>query len=77
MRAAAPSDVYDIASLLVSELAHLHSLHGKLNPPRRVFYPGHLFPSHVYRRAGMLESQIEQLEGFVEKDPDWLAHFGK
>lgn len=69
---ASPSDVYDIASLLVSELAHLHALHGKLKTPRRVFYPGRVFPSHVFQRAGMLEKQIERLENLVREDPDWL-----
>lgn len=66
------SDVYDLAALLVSELAHLHSLHGDLRRPRRVFSPGPLFPSHVYQRAGMLESQVQQLERRVDENPDWL-----
>lgn len=70
----APSDVYDIASLLVSELAYLHSLRGDLPPVKRVFSPGQLFPSHVYQRAGMLESQIEQLAKAAKENPDWLGH---
>lgn len=37
---ATPSDVYDIASLLVSELAFLHSKLANARPPRRVVYPG-------------------------------------
>lgn len=69
---AVPSDVYDIASLLLSELAHLHSLHGDLPPPRRVFHPGRTFPSHVYQRAGILSDQIRQLKSFVQDNPDWL-----
>ena len=72
IQSATPSEVYDIASLLVSELAYLHSLRGDLKPPRRVFYPGRIYPSHVYQRAGMLETQIEQLEAFVRDQPDWL-----
>ena len=67
-----PSDVYDLASLLVSELAHLHSLHGELRRPRRVFAPGPMFPSHAYQRAGLFESQLIQLEQLVKQNPAWL-----
>ncbi|MGI9473686.1 MAG: hypothetical protein ACR2NZ_19240, partial [Rubripirellula sp.] len=70
---AVPSDVYDIASLLLSELAHLHSIRGDLPPPRRVFHPGRTFPSHVYQRAGILDQQIDQLADYVDKDPHWLT----
>ena len=67
-----PSDVYDMASLLVSELDHLHSLHGNLRRPKRVFSPGPLFPSHAYQRVGMLEAQLVELEKLVDKKPAWL-----
>ena len=69
----APSDVYDIASLLVSELAYLHSRIKGSQTPREVFHPGKKFPAHVYQRAGLLEAQLIQLEGLVEKTPSWLS----
>ena len=72
IQSAAPSEVYDVVSVIVSELAHLHSLHGSLRPPRRVFAPGPLFPSHVYQRAGILEAQLIRLEQLVAEKPDWL-----
>lgn len=69
---AEPSDVYDIASLLVSELAFLHAHLKQTQPPRQVYFSGRRFPSHVYRRAGMLELQLIELETLVTRNPDWL-----
>lgn len=71
--AAEPSDVYDIASLLVSELAFLHSEVADARAPRPVYYVGRKFPSHVYQRAGILELQLVELEQWVQQNPDWLA----
>jgi hypothetical protein len=69
---AAPSDVYDIASLIVSELAHLHARLPDAQPPRKVYYVGRKFPSHVYQRAGLLERQLSELARHVEDDAGWL-----
>jgi hypothetical protein len=68
----APSDVYDIASLLVSELAHLHRQLPGAAPSRKVYNPGRKLPSHVYQRMGILCSQMEALQRKVDADPDWL-----
>lgn len=70
---ARPSDVYDIASLVVSELAYLHSRLEHAEPPREVYYVGRKFPSHVYQRAGVLDRQLETLEEQVAAHPDWLS----
>ena len=67
-----PADVYDVASLMVAELNHLHSRLPSGKPPRQVFAPGRKFPSHVYQRVGLLEVQLEQLEKLVRKSPGWL-----
>jgi hypothetical protein len=67
-----PSDVYDIASLLVSELSFLHShLNGVLAPPD-TYYPGRKFPSDVYQRAGLLEALLIDLQALVKTSPSWL-----
>lgn len=67
-----PSDVYDIASLIVSELSFLHShLEGVLAPPD-AYYPGRKFPSDVYQRAGLLEALLIDLQALVETSPSWL-----
>jgi hypothetical protein len=70
---ATPSDVHDIASLVVSELAYLHAQLPGAQPAREVYYPGRKFPSHVYQRAGILEGQLLELQGLIQNDPDWLS----
>ncbi len=67
-----PSDVYDIAALLVSELAFIHSQLDGAKPPRPAFYPGRKFPSDVYQRAGVLQAQLRELGEFVADQPNWL-----
>lgn len=67
-----PSDVYDVASLLVSELAYLHARLPNAPAPRSAFNPGNKLPSHVYQRAGMLERQLAELYKLVEASPQWL-----
>lgn len=66
-----PSDVYDLASLVISELAYLHSLLPGLAPPTAadVYEFGHKLPSHVYQLAGALEAQI----AVIASKPDTLG----
>lgn len=68
-----PSDVYDIASLVVSELAYLHSRLPQGEPPVDSYYPGQKFPSHVYQRVGILEAQLTELVERVNGSPGWLG----
>ncbi len=68
-----PSDVYEIASLVTSELAYLHAQLPGAQSAREVYYPGRKFPSHVYQRAGVLEAQLQELQSLVRHDPDWLS----
>ncbi len=70
--AARPSDVYDISSLLVAELAFLHQQPGALDAPRPAYYPGRKFPSDVYQRAGQLKIQLDELQVLAKTRPDWL-----
>jgi len=67
-----PSDVYDIASVLVAELAYLHHQLGTVERPLPQHYPGRKFPSDVYQRAGILEAQLTTLQAQVDANPDWL-----
>ena len=68
----APSDVYDIASLVVSELAYLHAGLPDAQPPRKVYDPGRKFPSDVFQRVGILEQQLARLASLVDQNPHWL-----
>ena len=66
-----PSDVYDLATLLVSDLTYLQ---GKVNddtPIPSVPFPGRKFPSHVYQQAGILLTYLRNLEQQVRTDPNW------
>ena len=67
-----PSDVYDLASLLVSQLSYLHSITPRVGTPKESYYPGNKLPSHVYQRAGRLESQVNTLHTYVLAHPAWL-----
>ncbi len=56
-----PSDVFDIASLVVARLDFLHKYKAIEHLPREPFYPGKVFPTDVYRQAGILLSQLNTL----------------
>lgn len=58
-----PGHVYDIANLVLADVVALAKAAGAA--PARVEpgpAPKHVFPSHVYQRAGTLERQLEALE---------------
>jgi hypothetical protein len=67
-----PSDVYDIATLLVSDLAYFHAQIKDATLPGPISYPGRKFPSHVYQQAGVLLDQLISLEKQVQANPLWL-----
>jgi hypothetical protein len=58
-----PGDVYDLANLVLGEIAYLHSLTPDA-APIHAFEPepgGHRLPSHVYQLAGTLDAQLASL----------------
>lgn len=59
----APSDVYHLATTLLAEVAYLtlvlDAKDVELPPIER---PKYIFPSHVYRMAGMLQDELARLE---------------
>lgn len=66
-----PSDVYNIATLLVSELAYLHVRLKLTRPPVEAYEPDLKVPAHVYQRAGILLLQLSELETRVKANPNW------
>ncbi|OYP34221.1 hypothetical protein [Rhodopirellula sp. MGV] len=68
-----PGDVLNLASLVVSEIAYLHSQLPNALPPREVYSTGRKFPAHVYQRVGILERQLQRLDEVVNADPHWLS----
>ena len=67
-----PSDVYDMATLLVSDLAFIHSKVPDFESPDPIPYPGRTFPSHTYQQAGVLYAQLAELEQSMKDDPEWF-----
>lgn len=68
-----PGEVYDMATLLVSDLAYLHGQLNNDEPPKPIPYPGRTFPSHVHQQATVLLHQLSALEQLVATDPKWLS----
>lgn len=66
-----PSDVYDVAALIVSKLAWLDWLSGG-RMTLRSYQPPPKIPSQVFQRSGILLEQLQILLRSVEKDPAWL-----
>ena len=64
-----PSDVYDMASLLISELDYLHKQLPNSPDIRKSYYPGSKLPSHVFQRASLLKDLLMKLKKSVDKNP--------
>ena len=67
-----PPNVYDLSTLIASELAYLESrlaLRGANVTPE----PGPKLPSHVHQRAGILLRQLKALKTHVQQHPNWLT----
>lgn len=64
-----PGDVYDLASVVMSELDHLYARTGGGKTLRPIYYPGMKTPSQVFRRVGLLEAQLMSLKSRIASDP--------
>ncbi|MEQ8786476.1 MAG: hypothetical protein RIC55_09260 [Pirellulaceae bacterium] len=67
----APSEVYDLAGLLASQLARLDGLVNHQPTTRCWYTPGRKLPSHVFQRVGLLERQLLELDAHVDDNPQW------
>ena len=68
-----PTDVYDIASLIVSELEFLASYLPHENVPLpQITVPSPVLPAHNFQRARQLQTAIGMLAEAVRARPDWL-----
>lgn len=66
------NDVYDLATLVISELAYLHAHLPHIPPPSPVRLRGPILPSHVYQQVGGLLAQLKVLHTQVQSHPEWL-----
>ncbi len=67
-----PNEVYDLATLIISELAYLHTRLPHTPSPQPVRLPAPILPSHVYQQAGGLLAQLQVLHKQVLAHPGWL-----
>ena len=67
-----PNDVYDLTTLIISELAYLHAHLPNALPPKQGRLHGPILPSHVYQQAGGLLAQLQKLRAQVRVHPTWL-----
>jgi len=67
-----PSDVYDVAALIVSELDYLYGKLLKTDEQYKEYYPGRKYPAQVFQRVGLLEQQLMELEQYAARYPGWL-----
>ncbi len=67
-----PSHVFDLGTLIVSELAYLENRLA-LRGAKVTSEPGPKLPSHVYQRTGILLRQLKALETHVQGHPNWLT----
>lgn len=68
-----PSDVHDMATLLVPELAYIHEQLGERETPRSEYDLELKLPSHVYQNAEVLLAQLRELESSTRADSAWLT----
>jgi hypothetical protein len=66
------NDVYDLTTLVISELAYLHAHLPHSPPPQPVRFHGPILPSHVYQQVSGLLAQLQVLEKQVQAHPEWL-----
>ena len=68
LEAVSPSDVYDVAALLVAEMAYLDRMLVDTKAVRKARYPGRKVPSDVYQRAGILLQQLKEINELSSTD---------
>lgn len=66
-----PSNVYDLASIIVSEVQFFGTQHKNFELIES-HYPGYKTPSQVFQRASILLAQLKKLEIALNKDPQTL-----
>ena len=65
-----PSDVFDLASLVLSEIRYFSTLVG-VDVKFALFIPEEKLPSDVYQSVGQLEARLAVLETLVDDYPNW------
>lgn len=64
-----PSDVFDMASLIVARLDFLSKRSHSRRKPRETYFPGRKFPSDVYQQVTILQQQLTSLLALHSEQP--------
>ena len=67
-----PNEVYDLATLIISELAYLHAHLPHTPTPQPIKLHAPILPSHIYQQAGGLLAHLHELQTQVQAHPNWL-----
>lgn len=70
---ASPSDVYDLASLVNSEITVAYLAMKNRSYPDGAYFAGVKKPNQVYQLAGVLEELLKGLSAKVMTDKNWLS----
>lgn len=68
---AKPSNVYDLAKIIVAEVRYLNLSVGNKSSIES-YNPGYKTPSEVYQRASILQKQLDLLKKYVTQQPNWV-----
>lgn len=68
-----PGDVFDLATLLLSEVEYLHSRTPGARAPIQAVDPGLRWPSDVYQQAGILNEQAARILMQARKNADMVG----
>lgn len=71
-----PSDVFDLATLLLSELEYLHAQVPDARAPLQAPHPGRRWPSDVYQQAGVLAEQAARIMTLAREKPELFRNGG-
>ncbi len=62
-----PSDVYNMTSLVVSELSYIHSSLHITKEPYNIIYPINVLPSNVYQKAKLLKDKLNSIKSILDE----------
>jgi len=65
--------LFDLATLLLSELEYLHARVPGASVPLQAAHPGRRWPSNVYQQAGVLTQQSTRILVQATQDPTVLG----
>jgi hypothetical protein len=69
---AIPGNAYSLSKIILAEVRYFNTLLPQKMAAIQSYYAGYKVPADVYQRAGILFSQLTQLQNKVKKNNQWL-----